>query len=162
TGHQAGAHRLARYRSEFPIFRDRIYLNTCSLGALGERARNKVVEFVDLWQARGASAWYDVWWAALSALRGGYARLLGPGRGARQRRPVLDRRVSVGGTSAVRRAGGGRRLPHRGRAQVAAGWPRDRVPVRASRAGPDPRAGDRRLVRPQEPVRLRAAVARVA
>src|SRR5438067_1677245 len=46
TGHQAGAHRLARYRSEFPIFRDRIYLNTCSLGALGERARNKVVEFV--------------------------------------------------------------------------------------------------------------------
>src|SRR5439155_1285058 len=57
------------------------------------------------------------------------------GRGASQRGPVLDRRVSVGGTSAVRRAGGGRRLPRRGRAQVAAGWPRDRVPVRASRAG---------------------------
>src|SRR5439155_1285057 len=37
TGHQAGAHRLARYRSEFPIFRDRIYLNTCSLGAVDER-----------------------------------------------------------------------------------------------------------------------------
>src|SRR5213596_4118890 len=79
TGHQAGAHRLARYRSEFPIFRDRIYLNTCSLGALGERARNKVVEFVDLWQARGASAWYDVWCAALSELRGRYARVIGAG-----------------------------------------------------------------------------------
>src|SRR5213083_411600 len=77
TGHQAGAHRLARYRSEFPIFRDRIYLNTCSLGALGERARNKVVEFLDLWQARGASAWYDVWWAALSELRARYARVIG-------------------------------------------------------------------------------------
>src|SRR5437763_2623770 len=77
TGHQAGAHRLGRYRSEFPIFRDRIYLNTCSLGALGERARNKVVEFVDLWQARGASAWYDVWWAALSELRARYARVVG-------------------------------------------------------------------------------------
>src|SRR2546428_7002894 len=77
TGHQAGAHRLARYRSEFPIFRDRIYLNTCSLGALGERARNKVVEFLDLWQARGASAWYDVWWAALSELRARYAGVIG-------------------------------------------------------------------------------------
>src|SRR5436309_3528478 len=77
TGHQAGAHRLARYRSEFPIFRDRIYLNTCSLGALGERARNKVVEFVDLWQARGASAWYDVWWDVLSELRGRYVSVIG-------------------------------------------------------------------------------------
>ena len=28
-------HALARYRSEFPIFRDKVYLNTCSLGALG-------------------------------------------------------------------------------------------------------------------------------
>ena len=42
TGHQTAAHRLARYRSEFPIFRDQIYLNTCSLGALGERTRSKV------------------------------------------------------------------------------------------------------------------------
>src|SRR2546427_5583259 len=76
TGHQAGAHRLARYRTEFPIFRDRIYLNTCSLGALGERTRRKVVEFLELWQARGASAWYDVWWAALAELRTGYARVI--------------------------------------------------------------------------------------
>src|SRR2546426_1064824 len=40
---QAGAHPLARYRGEFPIFRDKIYLNTCSLGALGERTRRRVV-----------------------------------------------------------------------------------------------------------------------
>src|SRR5205823_7864301 len=77
TGHQAGAHRLARYRSEFPIFRDRIYLNTCSLGALGERTRRKVAEFLDVWQSRGASAWYDVWWAGLGDLRARYARLIG-------------------------------------------------------------------------------------
>src|SRR5438309_2149854 len=64
----ASPHALARYRSEFPIFRDRIYLNTCSLGALGERARRKVAEFLDVWQSRGASAWYDVWWAGLGAL----------------------------------------------------------------------------------------------
>src|SRR6266516_2308071 len=69
AGASAGAHALARYRSEFPIFRDAVYLNTCSLGALGERTRRRIAEFFDLWQARGASAWYDVWWAALSELR---------------------------------------------------------------------------------------------
>jgi selenocysteine lyase/cysteine desulfurase len=74
---QAGAHAVVRYRSEFPIFRDRVYLNTCSLGALGERSRRKVTEFLDLWQARGASAWYDTWWDALAELRGRYAKLIG-------------------------------------------------------------------------------------
>src|SRR5881409_717824 len=73
----AGTHPLARFRSEFPIFRDRIYLNTCSLGALGDRTRRKVAEFLDLWQSRGAAAWYDVWWAALGELRARYARIVG-------------------------------------------------------------------------------------
>src|SRR5882762_3477260 len=77
TGHPAVAHRLVRYRSEFPIFRDRVYLNTCSLGALGERARRKGAEFLDAWDARGAAAWYDVWWAALAELRGRYAQVIG-------------------------------------------------------------------------------------
>src|SRR5881296_2407064 len=77
AGASAGAHALARYRSEFPIFRDAIYLNTCSLGALGERTRRRTAEFLDLWQARGASAWYDVWWGALGELRARYARVVG-------------------------------------------------------------------------------------
>ncbi|HTI06332.1 MAG TPA: aminotransferase class V-fold PLP-dependent enzyme [Gemmatimonadales bacterium] len=67
---------LARYRSEFPIFRDKIYLNTCSLGPLGERSRRKVAEFLDIWQSRGASAWYDVWWEALADLRARYGRII--------------------------------------------------------------------------------------
>jgi len=67
---------LASYRSEFPIFRTQVYLNTCSLGALGERSRRKVVEFLDLWQSRGASAWYDVWWEALGDLRARYGRII--------------------------------------------------------------------------------------
>src|SRR5438067_10157988 len=76
TATTAGTQVLARYRSEFPIFRDGIYLNTCSLGALGERSRRKVVEFLDIWQSRGASAWYDVWWEALGDLRTRYARII--------------------------------------------------------------------------------------
>jgi len=70
------AHPLAGYRSEFPIFRDRIYLNTCSLGPLGDRARRKVAEFLDVWQARGAAAWYDVWWEALAELRTRYGGVI--------------------------------------------------------------------------------------
>src|SRR5947199_103390 len=164
TGHQAGAHRLARYRSEFPIFRDRIYLNTCSLGALGERARNKVVEFVDLWQARGASAWYDVWWAALSELRGRYARVIGAAPEAIALAPSVSVALSVLAES----------LDYVRRPKVvvtsldfptgAYQWPAKRgrgIQLVVGEA-PDPRSGDRRLVRPQEPVRLRAAVARVA
>jgi kynureninase len=76
VGAHAGAHPLARYRIEFPIFRDKVYLNTCSLGALGDRTRRRLEEFLDLWQARGASAWYDVWWAALGELRERYARII--------------------------------------------------------------------------------------
>src|SRR2546429_5830370 len=71
-----GLHALARYRSEFPIFRETVYLNTCSLGALGERARRRIAQFVDVWQARGAAAWYDVWWAALGELRGPFRRVV--------------------------------------------------------------------------------------
>jgi selenocysteine lyase/cysteine desulfurase len=67
---------LASYRGEFPIFQSSVYLNTCSLGPLGERSRRKVVEFLDLWQSRGASAWYDVWWEALGDLRARYARIV--------------------------------------------------------------------------------------
>src|SRR6267143_2068450 len=77
AGASAGAHALSRYRSEFPIFRDAVYLNTCSLGALGARTRARITEFFDLWQVRGASAWYDVWWEALGELRARYARIVG-------------------------------------------------------------------------------------
>lgn len=67
---------LARYRGEFPIFNESVYLNTCSLGALGERSRRKVAEFLDVWQRRGAAAWYDVWWEALTDLRARYGRIV--------------------------------------------------------------------------------------
>jgi len=70
------------YRAEFPIFRRSIYLNSCSLGALSTRSRAKVDEHLDLWETRGASAWYDTWWAALAELRTRYARLIGAAEGS--------------------------------------------------------------------------------
>lgn len=68
---------LGDYRREFPIFARQIYLNTCSLGALSVRSRRRVEAFLAEWDARGASAWYDVWWERLDALRTGYAGVVG-------------------------------------------------------------------------------------
>lgn len=76
-----GAPTAGRFRAEFPIFRHSIYLNSCSLGALSLRSRARVAEYLDLWDARGAAAWYDVWWEALAQLRERYGRLIGA-RGA--------------------------------------------------------------------------------
>ncbi len=68
---------VGNYRDEFPIFRHSTYLNSCSLGALSGRARAKVNEYLDLWETRGAAAWYDVWWASLDELRTRYGRVVG-------------------------------------------------------------------------------------
>ncbi len=69
-------HPLTAYRSEFPIFNHAVYLNSCSLGALGTRSRQRTIEFLDTWERRGASAWYDVWWESLIELRRGYASII--------------------------------------------------------------------------------------
>ena len=69
------------YRAEFPIFRDTNYLNSCSLGALSRRSRARVNECLDIWESRGAAAWYDVWWDALAQLRGRYGRIIGAPEG---------------------------------------------------------------------------------
>lgn len=90
-----GARGLARYRDEFPIFRDRVYLNTCSLGALGERTRRKVAEFLDLWQSRGASAWYDVWSAALDDLRARYGKIVNAAPGEIALAPSISVAISA-------------------------------------------------------------------
>ena len=69
------------YRDEFPIFRQTIYLNSCSLGALSRRSRARVNEYLDLWERQGAAAWYDAWWTALGELRERYGRLIGAAGG---------------------------------------------------------------------------------
>ena len=71
------SHPLVKYRSEFPILVRTNYLNSCSLGALSLRSEKRVKEFLSTWNARGASAWYDVWWQHLSDLRAGYAAVIG-------------------------------------------------------------------------------------
>jgi kynureninase len=78
------------YRAEFPIFRHAIYLNSCSLGALSARSRARVNEFLDLWETRGAAAWYEIWWDALAELRTRYARWIGAAEGSVALHPSIS------------------------------------------------------------------------
>lgn len=85
----------ARFRDEFPIFRTATYLNSCSLGALSRRSRERVNEYLDLWETRGASAWYDVWWGALAELRARYAAIVGAEDGEIALHPNVSSALSV-------------------------------------------------------------------
>jgi selenocysteine lyase/cysteine desulfurase len=87
---QAAAPLAERYRAEFPVFEHAIYLNSCSLGALSRRTRARVEAHLDLWERRGASAWYDVWWAALAELRERYGRVVGAAAGTIALHPSIS------------------------------------------------------------------------
>jgi kynureninase len=71
------ANPLAGWRSEFPIFEQAIYLNSCSLGALSRSSRALVEHGLDQWDSRGAANWYDQWWGDLDELRVRYAGVIG-------------------------------------------------------------------------------------
>lgn len=72
----------AAYRAEFPTVERTTFLNTCSLGALSRRSRAAVGQFLDLWEAYGASAWYRTWLGECAALRTGFEYLLGAEAGS--------------------------------------------------------------------------------
>lgn len=90
---------LPTHRDEYPIFRHSIYLNSCSLGALSVRARQRVNEYLDLWETRGAAAWYDVWWAALAELRTRYGRVINAREGEVALHPSISSALTVVGAS---------------------------------------------------------------
>ena len=64
-------------RSSFPILQRRNYLNSCSLGALSNRAEDRLRDFTAKWHDLGASAWYEHWWGALGDLRGRVEAMFG-------------------------------------------------------------------------------------
>jgi kynureninase len=68
---------LLGYRAEFPSLAGSTYLNTCSLGALSDRSRAKLDEFLDQWGRLGARAWYKHWLDELAALREDFGWIIG-------------------------------------------------------------------------------------
>ena len=79
------------WRDEFPIFKEKTYLNTCSLAPLSRRVRASQNRFLDEWEAMGSSAWYSHWLDALDNLRSNVAHVIG----ARKEEIALAPSVSV-------------------------------------------------------------------
>ncbi len=86
---------VTRLRAEFPILERKIYLNSCSLGALSHRAAEYLEAFQDLWHELGASAWYGPWWEKLAELRSRVARFLGAPPGQVALLPSTSAALSV-------------------------------------------------------------------
>jgi selenocysteine lyase/cysteine desulfurase len=71
------ADEVERYRAQFPTLARKTHLNTVSLGPLSSRSRAGVLEFLDLWEEFGASAWYRTWLGACAEARERLGRLIG-------------------------------------------------------------------------------------
>lgn len=65
------------WREEFPITRELVYLNNCSLTPLPRRGRERIERFAREWAELGGRAWYDHWIGEYEALRSDIAGVLG-------------------------------------------------------------------------------------
>src|SRR5437879_13153681 len=73
---------VAAFRRQFPIFDKKIYLSSCSQGALSRPVEAAVHEFLESWHTHG-NPW-EIWVARMEELRLAFARLINadPGEGA--------------------------------------------------------------------------------
>ena len=67
----------ARVRHRFPIFERRVYINSCSQGALSDAVRSAYDRYLADWDEHGAP--WEYWVGQLEAARRSVARLLGAG-----------------------------------------------------------------------------------
>ncbi len=66
---------LAGFREKFPVFRNKLYLNSCSQGALSEDVEKGMLEYLHSWHEQG-SPW-DLWVDYYEAGRRRFAELIG-------------------------------------------------------------------------------------
>lgn len=66
---------LAVVRSRFPIFRNKVYLNSCSQGALSDAVEANVRAYLESWHEFG-SPW-DMWVEKYEEIRRAFARFIG-------------------------------------------------------------------------------------
>lgn len=67
--------RVNQIRSQFPVFSNKIYLNSCSQGALSDAVRKGFTDFLETWDQHGSS--WDVWIEEYEATRRAFADFLG-------------------------------------------------------------------------------------
>ncbi|HYA08980.1 MAG TPA: aminotransferase class V-fold PLP-dependent enzyme, partial [Gaiellaceae bacterium] len=65
----------ARFRHRFPVFERRVYINSCSQGALSDSVRDAYARYLDDWDEYGAP--WEYWVGRLEAVRSSIAGLIG-------------------------------------------------------------------------------------
>ena len=63
-----------RIRHRFPIFTERVYINSCSQGALSDSVRDAYQQYLDDWDEQGAP--WEYWVERQEAARAAFARLV--------------------------------------------------------------------------------------
>jgi selenocysteine lyase/cysteine desulfurase len=63
-----------RVRHRFPVFEQRVYINSCSQGALSDSVRDAYARYLDDWDEHGAP--WEYWVGRLEAVRGAVASLV--------------------------------------------------------------------------------------
>ncbi|HSM06968.1 MAG TPA: aminotransferase class V-fold PLP-dependent enzyme [Longimicrobiales bacterium] len=86
---------LPALRRHYPILAARNYLNSCSLGALSDRATAYLEDFQARWHTMGASAWYEHWWGRLALLRERVEHIHGAAPGTMALLPSTSAALSV-------------------------------------------------------------------
>ena len=66
---------MSAIRDRFPVFRDKVYVNSCSQGALSDAVRGAYEEYLDGWDENGAE--WEHWVERSEAARAAFAGLLG-------------------------------------------------------------------------------------
>ena len=53
---------LLKWRLEFPILGNTVYLISHSLGAMPRETFSRLNEYAEMWATRGVRAWAEGWW----------------------------------------------------------------------------------------------------
>jgi kynureninase len=82
---------LLAWRKEFPILGHTTYMISHSLGAMPQRAADRVREFTDTWATRGIRAWAEGWWDMPLTVGNLIGSIIGAGEGE----VVMHQNVSI-------------------------------------------------------------------
>ena len=82
---------LIKWRSEFPILDQTVYLISHSLGAMPRETYERMHEYAETWATRGVRAWAEGWWEMPVTIGNEVARIIG----ASPRTVVMHQNVSI-------------------------------------------------------------------
>lgn len=72
---------LLRWRPEFPILDNTVYMISNSLGAMPRQVADRMQEYTEIWASRGVRAWADAWWEMPVNVGDSIGSIIGAGPG---------------------------------------------------------------------------------